>query len=165
MGQVTRIAPCLWFDGRAEEAARFYTGVFRNSRIVHISRYGEAGRDVHGMAPGTVLTVEFELEGQRFTALNGGPQFKFTEALSLQVYCETQREVDDDWDALSEGGDEQAQQCGWLKDRFGVSWQVVPTALSELLTGPDPDKSQRAMEAMLQMTKLDIEGLRRAYDG
>lgn len=165
MAQFQKITPCLWFDNQAEDAARFYTSVFRNSRIGRIARYGEAGHEVHGMAPGTVMTVEFELDGHSFTALNGGPVFKFNEAISFQIHCETREEVDFYWEKLIAGGDEKAQQCGWLKDKFGVSWQVVPTALGELLNGPDHAKSQRAMTAMLQMKKLDIEALRRAYSG
>jgi predicted 3-demethylubiquinone-9 3-methyltransferase (glyoxalase superfamily) len=165
MARIHRITPCLWFDDQAEDAAAFYTSIFKDSRIVQMTRYGEAGREVHGKAPGTVLTVAFELEGQPFTALNGGPIFKFNEAVSFQVSCETQEEVDYYWHRLSEGGDERAQQCGWLKDKFGVSWQVVPTALIEMLSDPDPAKSQRAMTAMLQMKKLDIEALRRAHAG
>jgi predicted 3-demethylubiquinone-9 3-methyltransferase (glyoxalase superfamily) len=165
MPRIHRITPCLWFDDQAEDAAAFYTSIFKDSRIVQMTRYGEAGREVHGKAPGTVLTVAFELEGQPFTALNGGPIFKFNEAVSFQVSCETQEEVDYYWHRLSEGGDERAQQCGWLKDKFGVSWQVVPTALIEMLSDPDPAKSQRAMTAMLQMKKLDIEALRRAHAG
>jgi predicted 3-demethylubiquinone-9 3-methyltransferase (glyoxalase superfamily) len=159
------ITPCLWFDKQAEEAARFYTGVFKNSKIGKISRYGEAGREVHGQAPGTVMTVEFELDGQPFTALNGGPIFKFTEAISLQIMCRTQEEVDHYWNKLSEGGDKDAQQCGWVKDKYGLSWQVVPTVLSELLTDPDKEKAGRAMQAMLQMKKLDIAELERAFEG
>jgi predicted 3-demethylubiquinone-9 3-methyltransferase (glyoxalase superfamily) len=165
MQRIQKITPCLWFDDQAEEAAKFYTGIFKNSRIVHITRYGEAGREIHGKAPGTVLTVVFELDGYAFTALNGGPMFKFNEAISFQVNCQTQEEVDYYWHKLSDGGDEQAQQCGWLKDKYGVSWQVVPTALIEMLSDPDYNKSQRAMAAMLQMKKLDIERLRRAYAG
>jgi predicted 3-demethylubiquinone-9 3-methyltransferase (glyoxalase superfamily) len=157
-----RITPCLWFDDQAEEAAAFYTGIFRNSRIVSVSRYGEAGREVHGKAPGTVMVVAFELDGQAFTALNGGPVFKFNEAISLQVSCESQEEVDYYWEKLSMGGDEAAQQCGWLKDRYGVSWQIVPRVLGELIGDPDPEKSQRTMRAMLQMKKIDIAGLTRA---
>jgi predicted 3-demethylubiquinone-9 3-methyltransferase (glyoxalase superfamily) len=157
-----RITPCLWFDDQAEEAAAFYTGIFRNSRIVNVSRYGEAGREVHGKAPGTVMVVAFELDGQAFTALNGGPVFKFNEAISLQVSCESQEEVDYYWEKLSVGGDEAAQQCGWLKDRYGVSWQIVPRVLGELIGDPDPEKSQRTMRAMLQMKKIDIAGLTRA---
>jgi predicted 3-demethylubiquinone-9 3-methyltransferase (glyoxalase superfamily) len=165
MQRIQKITPCLWFDDQAEEAAKFYTGIFKNSRIVHITRYGEAGREIHGKAPGTVLTVAFELDRYAFTALNGGPMFKFNEAISFQVNCETQEEVDYYWHKLSDGGDEQAQQCGWLKDKYGVSWQIVPTALIEMLSDPDYNKSQRAMAAMLQMKKLDIERLRRAYAG
>jgi predicted 3-demethylubiquinone-9 3-methyltransferase (glyoxalase superfamily) len=160
-----RITPCLWFDDQAEEAARFYTAIFKNSRIVHVSRYGEAGQEVHGKAPGTVMVVAFELDGQAFTALNGGPIFTFNEAISFQVDCQSQDEVDYYWSRLSEGGDERAQQCGWLKDRYGVSWQVVPRALIEMLSDPDPARSQRAMTAMLQMKKFDIAALRRAYAG
>jgi predicted 3-demethylubiquinone-9 3-methyltransferase (glyoxalase superfamily) len=123
---VQRITPCLWFDDQAQEAAEFYTAIFRNSRIIKIARYGEAGREAHGRPPGSVMTVAFELDGQAFTALNGGPIFKFNEAVSLQINCEAQEEVDHYWNALSKGGDDQAQQCGWLKDKFGLSWQVVP---------------------------------------
>jgi predicted 3-demethylubiquinone-9 3-methyltransferase (glyoxalase superfamily) len=165
MSIATRIAPCLWFDDRAEEAAQFYTKVFPNSRITRIARYGEAGREVHGREPGSVLTVEFDLDGQTFTALNGGPVFHFTEAISFQITCESQAEVDAYWEKLSEGGDEAAQQCGWLKDKFGVSWQVVPAILPDLIADPDSDGSQRAMTAMLGMKKLDIAELRRAYAG
>lgn len=165
MQNIQRITPCLWFDDQAEEAAKFYTAIFKNSRIVQVARYGEVGHEVHGRAAGTVMTVAFELDGHTFTALNGGPIFKFNEAISFQINCATQEEVDYYWQRLSAGGDEQAQQCGWLKDRYGVSWQVVPTVLIEMLNGPDYDKSQRAMAAMLQMKKLDIEALRRAYAG
>lgn len=165
MKKVQRISPCLWFDSQAEEAARFYTGIFRNSRIVKVSRYGKAGYEVHHRPAGTVMTVEFELEGQRFTALNGGPEFKFSEAISLQVDCKTQEEVDYYWDKLSAGGDKKAQVCGWLKDKYGVSWQIVPTVLNEMMSDPDEEKSGRAMEAMLQMKKLDIAQLERAYAG
>jgi predicted 3-demethylubiquinone-9 3-methyltransferase (glyoxalase superfamily) len=161
----SNIVPCLWFDSQAEEAAKFYTGIFRDSKIVATSHYGEAGQEVHGQKPGTVMTVAFELEGQSFTALNGGPVFKFNEAISLQVMCDNQEQVDHYWNKLSDGGDEKAQQCGWLKDRFGVSWQVVPRVLPELLIDPDPGRSQRAMNAMLKMKKLDIAQLKRASDG
>ena len=160
-----KISPCLWFDDQAEDAAKFYTGIFRNSKIVKIARYGKVGQEIHGRKAGSVMTVDFELDGQTFTGLNGGPQFKFNEAISLQVFCETQQELDHYWDKLSEGGDASAQQCGWLKDKFGVSWQVVPTVLQELVSDPDSAKSQRAFEAMLQMKKLDIAGLQRAYAG
>ena len=159
------IVPCLWFDKQAEEAARFYAGIFKNSKIGKVSRYGEAGREVHGQAPGTVMTVEFELNGQPFTALNGGPQFKFNEAISFQIMCRDQEEVDYYWNKLGQGGDPNAQQCGWLKDKYGLSWQVVPTALVELLGDPDREKSGRAMEAMLKMKKLDIAELERAFEG
>lgn len=161
----SNIVPCLWFDNQAEEAAKFYTGVFRDSRIVATSHYSEAGQEVHGQKPGTVMTVAFELEGQSFTALNGGPVFKFNEAVSFQIMCDNQEQVDHYWNKLSEGGDEKAQQCGWLKDRFGVSWQVVPRVLPELLMDPDPARSQRAMNAMLKMKKLDIAQLKRAAEG
>ena len=160
-----RITPCLWFDHQAEEAVAFYTSIFKGSRVVTTTRYGEAGREVHGMAPGTVMTVAFELDGQAFTALNGGPIFKFNEAISLQITCETQKEVDYYWEKLGQGGDEQAQQCGWLKDRYGLSWQVVPSILPGLLSDPDAGKSRRAMEAMLRMKKLDIAELQRAHAG
>ena len=165
MQVIQKIAPCLWFDDQAEEAARFYTGIFKNSKIGTVARYGKAGHEVHGRPAGTVMTVAFELEGQAFTALNGGPVFKFNEAISFQVNCETQAEVDYYWEKLSEGGDVKAQQCGWLKDRYGVSWQVVPRALVEMITDLDSEKSGRAMEAMLRMKKLDIAELKRAYGG
>ena len=159
------ITPCLWFDTEAEEAARFYTGIFKNSQILNTTRYGEAGQEVHGKPAGTVLTVEFELNGQPFTALNGGPQFKFNEAVSFQIMCRTQEEVDYYWNRLGEGGDPNAQQCGWLKDKYGLSWQVVPTGMVEMLNDPDREKADRAMEAMLKMKKLDIAELQRAFDG
>lgn len=165
MPVIQKIVPCLWFNDQAEAATDFYTTVFSNSRIVSIARYGEVGHEVHGMPAGTVMTVVFELEGQAFTALNGGPVFKFNEAISFQVHCETQKEVDYYWDRLSAGGDEKAQQCGWLKDRYGVSWQVVPRVLIEMINDPDVEKSQRAMGAMLQMKKIDIDALKRAYAG
>jgi predicted 3-demethylubiquinone-9 3-methyltransferase (glyoxalase superfamily) len=165
MATVQAITPCLWFDNQAEEAARYYTGIFKNSKIGAISRYTEAGREAHGQAPGTVMTVEFELNGQPFTALNGGPIFKFNEAISFQIMCRTQEEVDHYWNKLSEGGDKNAQQCGWLKDKYGLSWQVVPTVLVELMKDPDKQKAGRVMEAMLQMKKLDIAELKRASEG
>ena len=161
MQVIQKITPCLWFDDQAEEAVEFYTAIFRNSKIVEVARYGEAGREIHGKPAGTVMTVAFELEGQAFTALNGGPMFKFNEAISFQVSCKTQEEVDHYWEKLSAGGDEQAQQCGWLKDKYGVSWQIVPGVLVEMITDPDSAKSQRVMGAMLQMKKIDIDGLRR----
>lgn len=165
MAVINKITPCLWFDDQAEAAVGFYTGIFKNSKVTTVSRYGEAGKEIHGKAPGTVMVVAFELEGQTFTALNGGPVFKFTEAISFQVSCESQAEVDHYWTKLSAGGDPSAQQCGWLKDRYGVSWQIVPTALVEMLNDPDSAKSQRAMTAMLQMKKIDIAALRRAAAG
>ena len=165
MQNIQKITPCLWFDDQAEEAAKFYTAIFKNSKITSITRYGEAGHEVHGRPAGTVMVVAFELDGQTFTALNGGPMFKFNEAISFQVNCKTQEEVDYYWEQLSEGGDKKAQQCGWLKDRYGASWQVVPTILPEMLTDSDYEKSQRVMKAMLQMKKIDIEELERAYDG
>ena len=165
MAALQPITPCLWFDNQAEEAARYYIGIFKNSKITAISRYGEAGREVHGQPAGTVMTVAFELNGQPFTALNGGPVFTFNEAISFQVMCRTQEEVDHYWDKLSEGGDKNAQQCGWLKDRYGVSWQVVPTVLIEMMSDPDQEKSGRAMQAMLQMKKLDFAELVRAFAG
>jgi predicted 3-demethylubiquinone-9 3-methyltransferase (glyoxalase superfamily) len=152
------ITPFLWFDGQAEEAAELYTSIFEG-RILGVSRYGEAGPGT----PGSVMTVEFELAGQRFTALNGGPEFRFTEAVSFQVSCEGQDEVDELWAKLSEGGEE--GPCGWLKDRFGLSWQIVPTALPRLLGDPDPARAQRAMQAMLQMGKIEIAELERAAAG
>ncbi len=165
MKVIQRISPCLWFDDQAEEAAGFYVAIFKDSKILDIARYGEAGHEVHGKEAGTVMTVAFELDGQAFTALNGGPLFKFNEAISFQVNCETQDEVDYYWQKLSEGGDEKAQQCGWLKDKYGVSWQVVPGILTEMINGPDSRRSQRAMQAMLRMKKIDIDELRRAYAG
>ncbi|WP_024301663.1 VOC family protein [Pseudogulbenkiania sp. MAI-1] len=165
MASIQRITPCLWFDDQAEQAAGFYTAIFKNSRIVGLTRYGEAGYEIHGRPAGSVLTVEFELDGQAFTALNGGPVFTFNEAVSFQVNCETQEEVDYYWEKLSVGGDEAAQQCGWLKDKYGVSWQVVPTALPKMLADADYAKSERVMTALLQMKKLDIAALQRAYDG
>ena len=158
-----KISACLWFDHEAEEAARFYTGVFKNSKITAVSRYGEAGREVHGQPAGKVLTVAFELDGQPYTALNGGPQFKFNEAVSFQVPCKTQEEVDYYWEKLSAGGDPNAQQCGWLKDRFGLSWQVFPAALVDMLQDKDRKRADRVMAAMLQMKKMDLQGLERAY--
>lgn len=158
------ITPCLWFDSNAEEAVNFYASIFKNSRIGKISRYGEAGYEIHGKPAGTVLTMEFELSGQSFTALNGGPMFKFNEAISFQVSCESQEEVDYYWNKLSEGGDEKAQQCGWLKDKYGVSWQIVPTVLVEMLQDKEAEKSERVMTALLQMKKIDIEGLKQAYE-
>lgn len=159
------ITTCLWFDDQAEEAAAFYASVFRNGRITGKSYFGEAGHEIHGRPAGSVMTVAFELDGRPFTALNGGPIFKFSEAVSLQVICETQEEVDYYWERLGVGGDPQAQQCGWLKDKFGLSWQVVPRRLVEIFEGPATAATQRAMTAMLQMKKLDIAALERAFKG
>jgi len=158
-----KITPFLWFDSQAEEAAKFYTSIFTNSRILGVARYDEAAAKAAGRPVGSVLTVAFELDGQEFTALNGGPVFTFTEAISFVVNCETQAEVDHFWDALASGGQE--VQCGWLKDRFGVSWQIVPTNLPEMLQDRDPEKAKRVMAAMLQMKKLSVEGLKKAYEG
>ncbi len=159
-----KITPCLWFDSNAEEAVNFYISIFKNSKIGKISRYGKEGYEIHGKPEGTVLTVEFELNGQTFTALNGGPAFKFNEAISFQVHCESQNEVDHYWEKLSQGGDEKAQQCGWLKDKYSVSWQIVPTVLGEMLQDKDPKKSGRVMNALLQMKKIDIRALEKAYE-
>lgn len=154
-----RIIPFLWFDGNAEEAMNFYVSIFKNSKIVRVTRYGEAGPGPKG----TVMSATFQLEGQDFYALNGGPQFKFTEAISLFVNCETQQEVDELWAKLTEGGQE--SRCGWLKDKFGLSWQIIPTILGKMLGDKDPKKAKRAMQAMLQMKKIDIQGLKQAYEG
>jgi len=159
-----KITPCLWFDSNAEEAVNFYSSIFKNSKIGNISRYGEAGYEIHGKPAGTVLTIEFELNGQAFTALNGGPIFRFNEAISFQVSCESQEELDYYWEKLSEGGDRKAQQCGWLKDKYGVSWQIVPTVLGKLLQDKDAKKSESVMKALLQMKKLDIKTLTQAYE-
>ena len=164
MASVQKITPCLWFDNQAEDAAKFYVSLFKNSAIGAVTRYGKEGFEVHGRPEGSVMTVSFNLEGQEFTALNGGPHFKFSEAISFVVRCETQNEVDHYWHKLGEGGDERARQCGWLKDKYGVSWQIVPVALFELMGGKDSRKSQRVMRAMLQMKKLDVAVLRQAYE-
>jgi predicted 3-demethylubiquinone-9 3-methyltransferase (glyoxalase superfamily) len=157
-----RIAICLWFDDQAEEAVRFYTSVFENSRVVATTHYTKEAAEVAGRPEGSVLTVGFELDGHAFTALNGGPAFQFNEAVSIVVNCRSQQEVDHYWNRLSKGGDEAAQQCGWLKDRYGVSWQIVPTLLIDLLTDPDPETVRKATAAMLSMKKIDLEALRRA---
>ena len=155
-----KITPCLWFDAQAEEAAKFYASVFKNSKIGKVSRYGKEGFEVHGKKAGTVMTVEFELEGQKFLALNGGPHFKFNEAVSFQVHCETQQEIDHFWSELAKDGEE--GPCGWLKDRFGLSWQIIPKALPEMLMDGNSETAQRVMRSMLQMRKIDIAALRRA---
>jgi predicted 3-demethylubiquinone-9 3-methyltransferase (glyoxalase superfamily) len=159
-----KITPFLWFDSQAEEAVSFYISIFENSKILNITHYGEGGAEASGRPKGTVMTVAFRLDGQEFVALNGGPVFKFTEAVSFVVNCRSQDEVDHYWKRLSEGGDEKAQQCGWLRDKYGLSWQIVPTVLGEFLSDPDAEKSNRVMQAMLRMTKIDIETLRKAYD-
>ena len=161
--RMQKIIPCLWFDDKAEEAAKFYASVFRNSRIGDVTHYGKEGYEIHGRKAGSVLTVEFEIEGQKFVALNGGPVFKFNEAISFQVHCETQKEIDYYWEKLTEGGDRKVQQCGWLKDKYGVSWQIVPVVLGKMLQDKDTMKSDRVMKALLQMRKLDIMTLERAY--
>lgn len=162
---MSKLTPCLWFDSEAEAAATFYVGIFPRSRITDIARYTKAGREVHGQPEGKVLTVAFELDGQPFTALNGGPQFKFNEAVSFQVPCKDQKEIDYYWEKLGAGGDPAAQQCGWLKDRFGLSWQVFPARLLDMLQDKDRAKADRAMEAMMQMKKMDLAALERAYRG
>ena len=159
-----KITPFLWFNNQAEEAVKFYTSVFKNSKIGAMNRYDEAAAKASGRPKGSVMTASFQLEGQEFIAINGGPVFRFTEAISFVVSCETQAEIDYFWTNLGEGGDEKAQQCGWLKDRFGLSWQIVPTALSRLLSGKDSKKSQQVMQAMLQMKKIVIADLERAYE-
>ena len=155
------IIPCLWFDTQAEEAASFYCSIFEDSRIGKISRYTEAGRDVHHKPPGSVMVVEFTINGQTFTALNGGPNFKFNEAISFQLLCESQKEVDYYWSKLTQGGQE--GPCGWLKDKFGLSWQVVPASVPKMMTDPDQAKSARVMNAFLKMKKLDVAAIERAY--
>lgn len=165
MATLQRITPCLWFADEAEDAARFYTGIFPSSRITTISRYSDVGTDIHGRPAGSVMVVAFELDGHTFTALNGGPHFTFNEAISLQVNCRTQEEIDHYWERLGEGGDPRAQVCGWLKDRYGVSWQVTPTHLDALMGDPTNPGSERMMSAMMQMKKLDIATLVAAYEG
>ena len=157
-----KITPFLWFDDDAEEAVKFYVSIFKNSKIGRMTRYGEEGAKVSGRPEGTVMTIAFQLEGQAFAALNGGPHFKFTEAISLVVNCKTQKEVDELWEKLSEGGEE--GQCGWLKDKYGLSWQIVPTVLSKMLQDKDPKKSERVMQALIQMRKFDIKRLKQAYE-
>ena len=164
MARLQRIRPCLWFDTRAEEAARFYTGIFKNSKITATTHYSSAGIETHKKPPGSVMTVQFELDGQAFTALNGGPDFKFNEAVSLEVHCESQEEIDYYWERLGEGGDPAAQICGWLKDKFGVSWQVVPTNVYRLYEDSNSPGARAAMEALMKMKKLDMAALQEAYD-
>ena len=158
-----KITPCLWFDDNAEEAATFYTSIFKNSKLGPITRYGEAGANVSGRPQGSVMTVTFEIEGQEFVALNGGPLFKFSEAISLMVKCETQSEIDEMWEKLSEGGER--GPCGWLKDQYGLSWQIVSPMWDEMLRDKDAKKSERVMKAILQMTKPDLQTITQAYEG
>ncbi len=165
MATLQKITSNLWFDNQAEEAANFYTSVFQNSRIGKIARYGKAGYEIHKRPAGSVMTVEFWLGDQGFVALNGGPVFKFNEAISFIVNCDTQQEIDYYWEKLSEGGDEKAQICGWLKDKFDLSWQIIPVALPAMMSDQDTKKSGSAMEAMLKMKKIDIAALERAYNG
>jgi predicted 3-demethylubiquinone-9 3-methyltransferase (glyoxalase superfamily) len=161
---IQKITPFLWFDNQAEQAANFYVSVFKNSNMGQVTRYGKEGYEIHGMDEGSVMTVDFDIENQKFIALNGGPVFKFNEAISFQVLCDSQKELDYYWEKLSEGGDKNAQQCGWLKDKYGVSWQIVPRVLYNLIQDKDQLKSQRVMKAMLQMKKLDIQTLIQAYE-
>lgn len=166
LNKINKITTNLWFDTQAEEAANFYISIFKHSKLGRITRYGKERHETQGISEGTVMTIEFTIEGQDFVALNAGPIFKFNEAISFIVNCDSQEEVDYYWEKLSEGGDEKAQACGWLKDKFGVSWQIVPSVLSDLLNDPDPAKSQRVMKALLQMKKkLDINTLLQAYEG
>jgi predicted 3-demethylubiquinone-9 3-methyltransferase (glyoxalase superfamily) len=165
MSTMKPIAPCLWFDSEAEDAARFYTGIFPSSRIISVARYGEAGKEVHGRPPGSVMVVNFELDGNPFSALNGGPLFEFNEAVSLMVTCRTQKEIDYFWEKLTAGGDPRAQQCGWLKDKYGLSWQVVPDGMDDMFVDSPSPGSERAMAAFLKMKKIDIAELQRAFDG
>lgn len=158
-----KISSCLWFDNNAEEAVQFYVSIFKNSKIGNLTHYGKEGYDIHKKKEGTVMTIDFEIEGQKFLALNGGPIFRFNEAISFQIYCETQDEVDYYWNKLTEGGDKNAQVCGWLKDKFGVSWQVVPNVLVKMLQDKDSKKTENVMRVMLQMQKLDINALTKAY--
>ncbi len=158
-----KLTPCLWFDGNAEEAAERYVAIFKNSKITGITHYGDAGAEASGMPKGTVMTVAFELEGQPFLALNGGPEFTFSPAISFIVNCGSQGELDEFWEKLSEGGE--IQECGWLTDKFGVSWQIVPSELNTMLQDPDPRKPERVMQALFRMKKLDIGALKRAFDG
>jgi len=158
-----KLSHCLWFENQAEEAANFYVSVFKNGSIGRIAKYGEEGFEIHGMPAGTVMTVEFELEGLKYLALNGGPIFKFNESISIMVSCESQEEIDYLWNHLSRNGEE--GPCGWLKDKYGLSWQVVPSILADMMADPDHEKTQRVMKAFLQMKKFDIETLKRAYQG
>jgi predicted 3-demethylubiquinone-9 3-methyltransferase (glyoxalase superfamily) len=163
--RMQKISPCLWFAEEAQEAVDFYTGIFKSSRVIGTTRYSEVGFEMHRRPAGSVMSIVFELEGQTFTALNGGPLFKFTEAVSLQIYCKTQGEIDHYWNALTQGGDPSAQQCGWLKDKYGLSWQVVPDVLADMINQNDPLVTDRVMAAMMEMKKLDLNTLQQAIDG
>lgn len=164
MARFQRVSPCLWFDKEAEDAAKFYVSIFNNSKIIQVARYPEVGQEIHGQPAGSVMTVMFVLDGQEFTALNGGPQFKFSEAISLQVYCDTQEEIDHFWSRLTAEGGEPSL-CGWLKDKYGLSWQVVPSALPDMLYDADREKAQRVVNAVWRMGKLNISQIRQAYEG
>jgi predicted 3-demethylubiquinone-9 3-methyltransferase (glyoxalase superfamily) len=161
--EMQKISPCLWFDENAEDAVKFYVSIFKNSKVGNVTRYGKEGYEIHKKKEGSVMTIDFEIEGQKFLGLNGGPIFRFNEAISFQIYCDTQEEIDYYWEKLTEGGDKNAQVCGWLKDKFGVSWQVVPIAMIKMLQDKDSKKTERVMKAMLQMHKLDIDALTKAY--
>jgi predicted 3-demethylubiquinone-9 3-methyltransferase (glyoxalase superfamily) len=161
--EMQKISPCLWFDDNAEDAVKFYVSIFNNSKVGNVTRYGKEGYEIHKKKEGSVMTIDFEIEGQKFLGLNGGPIFRFNEAISFQIYCDTQEEIDYYWEKLTEGGDKNAQVCGWLKDKFGVSWQVVPIAMIKMLQDKDSKKTERVMKAMLQMHKLDIDALTKAY--
>jgi predicted 3-demethylubiquinone-9 3-methyltransferase (glyoxalase superfamily) len=165
MKSMQKITSNLWFDRQAEEAAKFYTGIFKNSEILNITHYGKEGYEIHKMPAGTVMTVDFTIEGQEFTALNGGPVFQFNEAISFIINCTDQKEVDYYWEKLSQGGDPKSQQCGWLKDKFGVSWQVVPEQFKEMMQDKNRERTERLMKALLQMKKLDIHKLEEAFEG
>ena len=165
MATMQKITSNLWFDKQAEEAVNYYVSIFKNAKIGRITKYGKEGYEVHGMPAGTVMTVEFWLEGQKFVALNGGPHFKFNEAISFIVNCDTQEEIDFYWNKLSAGGDKNAQQCGWLKDKYGLSWQIVPASLADMFADADAGKTQRTMKVLLKMKKLDIAALKNAYNG
>ena len=161
--EMQKISPCLWFDDNAEDAVKFYVSIFKNSKVGNVTRYGKEGYEIHKKKEGSVMTIDFEIGGQKFLALNGGPIFKFNEAISFQIYCDSQEEIDYYWEKLTEGGDKNAQVCGWLKDKFGLSWQVVPIAMIKMLQDKDSKKTERVMKAMLQMHKLDIDAITKAY--
>jgi predicted 3-demethylubiquinone-9 3-methyltransferase (glyoxalase superfamily) len=165
MATMKKITSCLWFETEAEDAAKYYTSIFKNSKIGRIARYGKEGQEIHGGKEGAVLTIEFEIEGQQFLGLNGGPAFKFNEAVSFVINCDTQEEIDYYWEKLGKGGDPKAQVCGWLKDKFGLSWQVAPTIAANMLADSPNEKSERVMKAIMQMKKIDIKKLQDAYDG